>query len=172
MKYIRIPSEQEDIGGWHTYSCEWLPDHVFWYLDGNLVSAYFDQTHIPRHPITLKTSYAINHYAVEAIKDSTNHVIGYEPDWMGSDTLTIDYVRVYQLEWDCDTEEVIASQNDLDQYEYAVKKSVTIAPPSTGIAIGNTDKVTFRATNFMKAAGPFEVQSGGEFTVIMQECPD
>ena len=62
---------------------------------------------------------------------------------------------------------------NLDQFKYAVKKSITIAPQNTGVAVGNTDKVTFRVTDFMKATGPFEVQQGGEFTVIIQEeCPD
>ena len=31
--YPRIPVGQQDISGWHTYACEWMPDHVYWYLD-------------------------------------------------------------------------------------------------------------------------------------------
>ena len=32
--------------------------------------------------------------------------------------------------------------------------------------------VTFRATDYFEITGPFQVESGGELTVIMQECPD
>ena len=32
--------------------------------------------------------------------------------------------------------------------------------------------VTFRATDYFEITGPFQVENGGELTVIMQECPD
>ena len=87
--------------------------------------------------------------------------------------MVIDYIKAFSLKWDCDTDEVITCQNDLDQFEYAVKKSITIAPSSTDVTVGNNDKVTFRITDFIKATGTFEVQQGGEFTVIIQEeCPE
>ena len=38
--------------------------------------------------------------------------------------------------------------------------------------LGSTDKVTFRATDSFEVTGPFQVNSGGEMTVIMQECPE
>ena len=86
--------------------------------------------------------------------------------------MTIDYIKVYQLECDCDTDEVLTSQNDLNQFKYAVKKSITLAPANGTITIEANDKVSFRATNCFEITGPFEVQQGGEFTVIMQACPD
>ena len=60
--YPRIPNGSDDVSGWHTYSCEWMPNHVYWYLDGLLINTYDDVTHIPCHPLALKTNYAINGY--------------------------------------------------------------------------------------------------------------
>ena len=164
--YPRLPYGGPDISGWHTYSCEWMPDHVYWYLDGRLVNSYFDVAHIPHHPMALKTNYAINKYALKDYSPTG------QPEWKDGDTMTIDYIKVYQLECDCDTEEVIISQNELSQFIYKVKKSITLAPANGTIAIGANDKVSFRATDSFEINGPFEIQQGGEFTVIMQACPE
>ena len=161
VEYVRLPNGQEDISGWHTYSCEWMPDHVYWYLDGNLVNSYYNKTRIPRHSLILKTTYAID--------GNYNHdnVV-----WMGSDTLTIDYIRVYQLGWDCDTDEVIECQNDLTGFDYKVKKSVAITSSIEEVEVGNDDKITFRVADSFEITGPFQANSGCEFTVIRQDCPE
>ena len=166
MDYPQIPPDQEDISGWHTYSCEWMPDHVFWYRDGKLTSSYYDQTHIPRHPLTLKTNYAVNQYAVNT------HSYPIVPLWLGSDTLTIDYIKVYQLNWDCGTNEVIACQNDLTGFDYKVKKSIAITSSVEEVVMEDDDKITFRVADSFEITGPFQADRGCEFTVIRQDCPE
>ncbi len=150
----------QDISGWHTYSCEWMPDHVYWFLDGKLVNSFCDATHIPRHPMTLKTNYAINDYYNYG--DSI---------WIGTDEMVIDYIKVYQLATDCSTDETITCQNDLDSFDFKLKKSVAITASNGPITVDNTDKVTFRVTDSFEITGPFQVDLGGEFTVIRQDCP-
>lgn len=172
MKYPHIPNNQEDISGWHIYSCEWMPDYVYLYLDGNLVSSYYDKMHIPKHHLTLKTNYGIDTYGVKNIKDENGNFIRYEPAWMDTDTLTIDYIKVYQLNWDCNTDEVISCQNDLDNYEYTVKNSVSITSTNGNVAVSNTDKITFRVADSFEITGPFQANNGCEFTVIRQDCPE
>lgn len=153
-----------DLSDWHTYSCEWMPDHVLWYLDGNLVNWYYDNKHIPCHEMTLKTNYAIDRFAI-------NHDTG-APIWFGSAEMVIDYIRVYQLKWDCDKDEVITCQADLDDFKYAVKKSISITSTVEQPIVAVGDKVTFRVTEGFEITGPFEVNSGAEFTVILQACPN
>ena len=138
-----------------------MPDHVHWYFDGILVNRYYDQTHIPRHHLTLRASYAIDGYYKH--DDSV---------WMDSDTLTIDYIRVYQLGWDCSTDEVIACQNDLTGFDYGVKKSVAITSSYGEVLVEDTDKITFRVADSFEITGPFQADSGCEFTVIVQQCPE
>jgi len=172
MNYPQIPLGQGDIGEWHTYSCEWMPDHVYWYFDGRLVNSYYDKIHIPKHPLVLKTNYAINDYAVKPIKDTNNSIIGYEPDWTGSDTMHVDYIKVYQLKWKCSEDVVITCQNDLENYEYNVKNSVSINSTNGNVVLSNTDKITFRVADSLEITGPFQADSGCEFTVIRQDCPE
>ena len=91
---------------------------------------------------------------------------------MGPGMMTIDYIKAFVLDWDCDTDEVITSQSDLQQFPFAVKKSITIAPTNEDVIVRDIDKVTLRATDSFEISDSFEVQQGGEFTVIMQACPE
>lgn len=159
-----VPSSSRDLSGWHTFGCEWMPDHVYWYFDGKLVNSYLDKNHIPRHSMTLKTNYAIDEYAM----DHDTH----QPIWFGSGEMDIEYIYVYQLIWDCDKDETITCQSDLDGFEYGVKKSVAITSTVDEPIIGNTDKITFRISDSFEIAGPFQVESGAEFTIIRQDCPN
>ena len=160
-----VPHSSEDLSGWHTFGCEWMPNHVYWFLDGRLVNSYTDQEHIPCHPLILKANYAIDSYAGHWNGDI------WSPDWFDTDTMTINYINVYQLGWDCETEEIIACQSDLVNFDYAVKKSISITSTINGPVVSNTDKVTFRVADTFEIIGSFEVQQGGEFAVIQQDCP-
>lgn len=154
-----LPSTSPDLSEWHTFSCEWLPDHIIWYCDDNVCNSYFEADTIPHRKLTLKVNYAIDNY--------------YQHNgtpWPGG-IMTIDYVKVYQLNWDCSTDEVIAQQSDLDYFNYAVKKSITITSAIEPVNIESTNKVTFRATDSFEINGSFQVDSTGELTVIMQQCP-
>ena len=91
--------------------------------------------------------------------------------WEGPGTMTIDYINVYQLNWDCDTDETITCQSDLDNFNYAVKKTISVTSTLNEPVVSRADKVTFRVTDSFEATGPFEVLQGGEFAVILQECP-
>ena len=76
------------------------------------------------------------------------------------------------MEWDCDSDAEITCQSDLDDFAYIVLKSIAITSTIETISVGSTDKVTFRATDDFEITGPFQVNSGGELTVIIQECPE
>ena len=91
---------------------------------------------------------------------------------MSQDTMFIDYIKVYQLSWDCGTDETIAQQSELDNFDFAVKKSIDITSTIEPVSIGSNEKKTFRATDSFQITGPFQVDSGGEMTVIMQSCPE
>ncbi len=81
---------QNDLSNWHTFGCEWMPDHIYWFFDGQLVNSYFDTNHIPKHPLALKVNYAIDTYAGTKIKGK------WHPEWFGTDVMTIDYIKVYE----------------------------------------------------------------------------
>ena len=161
-----FPMINDSLSHWHKFSCEWMPELILWDCDGNLVDEYHTPDSIPHHPLTLKTNYGIDKYALE------NHQHYHKPVWKGCDTMTIDYIKVYQLNWECSTEEVITQQSDLDSFDFGVKKSITITSTIEPVCIESTDKVTFRTSDSFIITGPFQVDSGGELTVIMQSCPN
>ncbi|MBR7022220.1 MAG: family 16 glycosylhydrolase [Bacteroidales bacterium] len=163
-KFHLVSPLSNDLSDWHTFSCEWMPDYVYFYFDENMINSYFDKEHIPCHSMILKTNYAIDDHAIDK---NTN-----QPVWIGSDLMVIDYIRVYQLKWDCNTDETIMSQTDLDNFDFKVKKSITITPSIGEVVIGNTDKVTFRVADSFEITGPFQADNGCEFTVILQDCPE
>lgn len=65
-----------------------------------------------------------------------------------------------------------APQHKLDNFDYSVKKSITVSPASGDISVGNTDRITLMATDFVQIDRSFRVDLGGELTVMMQECLD
>jgi hypothetical protein len=98
-----------------------------------------------------------------------NHDTGL-PIWFGSDNMDIDYIHVYQLKWDCDTDETITCQSDLNGFDYGVKKSISITSTIDEPIISSACKVTFRVTDSFEVTGAFQVSNGAEFKVIMEDC--
>ena len=158
--YPLLPPSSSDLDEFHTYSCEWMPDHVIWYFDGTVLNEYFNMDSIPHRSLELIANYAIDKYCFH--NDST---------WVGPDEMLIDYINVFQLKWECDSIETITSQNDLDNFEYAVKKSISINSIVDEPVVKYNNKITFRVTDLFEVTGPFEVVEVAEFTVIMQSCP-
>ena len=156
-----VPHTVPDLSNWHTFSCEWQPGEVTWYFDGSEVNKSRPTDSIPHRPMRLKVNYAIDGFACPRNK----------PIWFGSDTMTIDYIKVYQLKWDCGTDEEITCQDELDDFNYSVKKSINISSTTEEVVIGNNNHVTFRVTNGFEITGPIKVENGAKFTVIMQNCP-
>ena len=161
-----FPMIDDSLSHWHTFACEWLPEHIIWYCDGNVVNEYHNPDSIPRHPLTLKANCTVDKYILE------NHQRGNPVVWKDTDKMIIDYIKVFQLNWDCNTDEIIARQSDLNHFDFGVKKSIDITSSNEPVHIESTDKVTFRATDFFQITGPFQVDSGGEMTIIMQQCPN
>ena len=161
-----FPMIADSLSHWHIFSCEWMPEYILWYCDGNLINEYRNSDSIPHHPLTLKTNYAIDKYALEG---EQHYGL---PTWQGEDVMVIDYIKVYQLNWDCSTDEIITQQSELDGFEYAVKKSISITSAIEPVRVASNEKVTFRATDSFEITGPFQVDNGGELAVIMQECPE
>jgi beta-glucanase (GH16 family) len=157
--YPLIPSQSSDLDQYHTFGCEWMPDHVIWYFDDQVVNEYDEKENIPHRPLYLKANYAINSYY--------NH----DGKWLGPGEMVIDHIKAYQLKWDCNKNEKITSQSDLKHFDYAVKKSIAITSKAGKPVVESGDKVTFRVTDSFEITGPFEVKDGAEFTVIMQSCP-
>ena len=160
------PMISDSLSNWHTFGCEWMPGYVKWYCDGNMVNEFYEKNHIPHRGLILKTNYAIDRYS---LRDDN---IENPPEWFDGGIMVIDYIKVWQHHWDCGTDVVIAQQSDLASFDHAVKKSVAITAAQQSVAIGSSDKKTFRITDSFEITGPFQANSGGEMTVIIMDCPE
>lgn len=159
-----LPGDAPDLRSYHVFACEWLPYKVTWYVDGNRVNEYSVVDSIPHNPMKIVANYAINRCVFE------NQNINNQLLWNDSDIMTIDYIKVCSLKLDCEHDETINCQYDMDNFDYSLKKSINITSSIGNVLIRNTDKITFRVTNSFEITGPFTIVSGGDFTVIKQDC--
>lgn len=156
--YPIIPAWSSDLDDYHVFSCEWMPDRVVWYFDGAIMNTYDNAANIPHRSHELMANYDIDNY------------YNYGGIWYGPGSMEIDYIHAYQLKWDCETDELITCQSDLEVFDYAVKKTIAISSFNDETIIGNGDRVTFRITDSFEITNGFEVENGSEFTVIKQLC--
>ena len=159
MSYHSEPSQPLDE--YHTYGCLWLPERVEWYYDGVLFNEETNPNHIPQHPMWLK----IEHYQDDSIIQNGDW-------WRESDEMTIKYVKALRLNFDCNTDEVIRSQSDLDGFIFKVKHSITIGGlNNTELIVSDPENITLRAVESITIDGAFEVPFGACMTLITQNCP-
>lgn len=161
-----LPISSPDLGQYHTFGCEWMPDYVKWYRDGNVVSEYYDTSHIPLYPKTLKINYAILFPYLQI--DSINNVIY---GWSGTDTMTINYVKVLRLKTDCDTDEYITTGAQFANYDGCLKNSITIGSSNGQVIVPSDTNVSMLAEKFIVIDGEFELSSGSEMTLSTRKCP-
>lgn len=164
-KQFHLAQTEPDISHMHTYGCEWMPDHVIFYRDGMVTHEIFDEEHIPKYPKYIKTGYTIDDNAVKKVNDTL-----YYPEWMGPDTITINYIKVYQLDTDCETDEYVQNTQQLNQIN-SMKRSITISNPS-GMTLPSTTNKTLRASDFILINEPFEAASGAQLTLMVHDCPE
>lgn len=155
-----MPNSEFDVRQFHTYGCEWMPNYIKWYCDGILVNEYREREHIPRYNKRVIVSYTID-------KINENNSL-----WYGSDTLTIDYVKIYQMKTDCDSEILITTGNQIANFVQKMRKSVTIGTSETDISVPTNTNVSIHAEDHITLNGVIEIPIGVNLTLSTHECPE
>lgn len=158
-----LPNDSDDLTHFHVFACEWLPNRVSWYVDGNVINEYTNYDSIPHHEMTLKVNYAIDNYAVSQEPVS--------PTWFGNDEMTIDYIKVYQLKTDCNDDVLISNAQDLTDFQPSVKRSIVIEPSSEFAVPQNTD-INMRAVESIVIDKGFTIPQGVKITMQTHLCPE
>ena len=162
--FTRVPDSSPSMDEWNTFGCLWLPDRVEWYINDIKVNSYYNSDYIPKHPMHIKANYAIN--------SDLDDIDSFE-EYTLSDTMFIDYIRVYQPICDCETNVLIDSQSDLNNYEPGVKRTVTInSSSSTPIIVSSQNYVSIIASEQIVIDKPFKVNTGAKFEAVIQQCPN
>ena len=157
--YGRVYSgNKPDVGAdFHVYGCEWMPDHVYWFFDGQLVNSYTNPEHIPCHPLILKANYAIDGYF-----DYENGI------WTGSDNMIISYIKAYELKTSCDENVSINSINDWNNFIPNLKGTISLGE----FTIPSNSSKTMRASESIIFNNGFAISQGSQVTFMVHECPE
>ncbi len=157
-KNFHMPETDPDISHMHTYGCEWMPDYIIFYRDGQVTHEFHDKLHIPQYSKFIKTGYYINYRAMQGAI------------WEGPDTITINNIKVYKLNTDCETDELVQNVQQLNQID-SMKQSITISN-TNGITLPSTTNKILRASDYILINGPFEISTGAQLTLMVHECPN
>ena len=167
-KFLEVPSNTS-LDSWNVFGCEWSPNRIVYYLNGDVVNEYYSTDSVPYRPMTLIADYALDDNSV--IKNVVNNNPSFPIPWLFPDTMYIDYIKVNQLECDCNDYVVFYNNQDVANYHYSVKKSITFMP-SNSITISSNPKMVFRATDEIVINPGFELQQGQEFELLIHPCPN
>lgn len=162
--YHNYDVNQNDLSHEHTFACEWLPDRVTWFFDGQAINECKDKSQIPQNPQKIKVTYPISKRALNETCDF--------PVWRDGDTLTISHLKYFALKTDCSNDLSITSNSQISNMDYKVKRSIIIGSPDNVIVVPQNINFTLRAVDSITINGSFELPLGTEMTLIVHECPD
>jgi beta-glucanase (GH16 family) len=152
-QYPDLPSRGviSDYTQWHTYSIEWSPSKIIWYID--------------HFPVRVQD----NHGIIDPVRIILNIALG---DLPNSNTpfpseMLIDYVKVYQLKEDCSN--VINSyQYNFSNHENKLKNFIYLQGQNS---LNTNDEVVLRASQFVHIEKDFTVPIGASLYVdVNDEC--
>lgn len=144
----------------HKFGAEYLPDRIIFYFDDVPFNVYHGQVFNPAYAMRVVID---NQLRIESeINDNTPWPMNY----------TIDYFRYYQLKTNyCATDASIIDNTQLANFQFGVRRNITIGNGSSNVslAIGVTN--TFRATEGITINGNFTVPLGSVLYLIQTPCP-
>lgn len=113
--------------------------------------------------MTVKANYSIDRFALE------NHLNHLPPAWRDTDTMVIDYIKVYQLNADCEDDLIVTRVSQIDSI-HSMKRTITFCATDSTLVIPSTTYQTLRAENII-LDGMLEIQSGAQISFITSLCP-
>jgi beta-glucanase (GH16 family) len=153
-----ISSGELPLTNFHTYAIEWSPKIIIWYFDGKQIGAAINELEITDEPMPIKINFALDNY----VSGADNNLFPLD--------MKIDYIKVYQLECDCNSLVSITNSSQLNGYAHSVKKKITIENSSSVIKVQG-EGISLRATDEITINGNFEVPLGTEFFATTHGCP-
>jgi len=144
----------------HKYALEWSPNRMIFYFDDIPIKTYFDNNYTPVLPMHTILSFGLRDNPLP----SQNNFPAY---------VDIDYLKIYQLNTACSTVESICTFNPTI-YNYALKKSISIAGGSCTSNINTSSNVALRATDYVLLGDGTTITANGSgyFLADVIPCTD
>lgn len=138
---------------WHTYAIEWSPSKIIWYIDGFPVRIF------------------PNPGVVDPVRIILNLAIGAPPDQTTPfpSEMLVNYVRVYELANDCNTNMNVCNYN-FSTHDNRVKKNITIGNGTCTNTIGSGQNIYLRASEGVLINGDFTMSLGSELYIDVNTC--
>ncbi len=160
-----------DITLEHKYAVLWEPNKVTWFYDDVQVDVFNDNVTVngntfnpvPKNPASLILDLAVSNWVGGEI-DATTPLPSY---------FKINYVKISQLRKACAVIENICTFNP-STYNYAVKKSISIAGGACSSTINTSSNVTLWATDFvlLDEGAYINADGSGSFLANVTDCPN
>jgi hypothetical protein len=149
-------------GNWHTVGCEWTPDHIDFYYDGNDTIKRFSITKLPVNqlcamPLVVDIYMPAMQYCIPFDSGSTVSPFNYD----------IDYIKVYQVKQNCISKSFLNTSSGT--YADTLWQDLTIGG-SGGSAIFSGSIHHLAGEDFVLLQEGFEVSGTGTVIIDTPEC--
>lgn len=141
--------------GWHTYGIEWSPSKMIWYINGSPVRIFPNPGIVD--PVRIILNLAIEPWALP------NQTTPFPSEML------VDYVRVYELDNDCNTNMNVCNYN-FSMHDNKVKKNITIGNGTCSNVIGSGQNVYLRASEGVLINGDFTISLGSDLYIDVNTC--
>lgn len=152
--------------GWHKYQMLWTKEKVVVWVDGNYVNS--TTLGCPGlEPMNLIISTTVADTMDGGKTNQFSKAIN--PSTIFPFDLDVDYIRTYELDYDCGNSINDCYFNVMD-YDHKVKESITFGNcVNTSVDVGSG--IYMKAAEFIQINGGFEVPIGAEFQAEIFGCP-
>lgn len=160
---------------YHTYACEWFPNRITFYFDGEPVFTEWHDTHMISN---------FNTRAILSLHSQPGSSSRFDEDIVGppatefnssmqfpqNSTLEIDYFRYYELDQTyCGQSIFLSDQSTFDGFVPGVRENIYIGWISPILLASGTPKI-MRASNQIIINSNFSTSTGAELLLIPSPC--
>jgi hypothetical protein len=163
-KYINyVHPSNISANTWHTAGCLWTGNAITFFLDGA-------ETYKLNNPLIKPDSLNLMPMIID-INAPVEHLGEvFDPVYSKDYQYQIDYVKVWQLQEECDTIKTYCSTFNPATYISKLYKSISIGGSGCSDAITNTANLGLYATDFVLLDDGFSIDANSTISIDIQRC--
>jgi len=153
-----VPPIYVDFSTFHTFSALWTPQKIDFYLDGNLyISSNLHVQDLLDMPLIIDINFPL--HTMCQLLDPVNTQLPHNYE--------IDYVRVYQLKSNCNTDYSICNFNNIN---YAHYRNISVGGNGCNVTVPNGQNLHLIASGDLNIISNFTVELGAGFSYDIIPC--